>query len=1031
MRAQRPRARCVDVIGSILLLEAVLSGAPVLAAPPRGEPSLRLLAEKLLKEGSRDLLSLCGLPAGPVPESPVQGQGRVAFSIVHVRDAGSEGLVRLEVESAPSGSAAEAARRQLNLHFVREGVVWRRKGCRSADLDLADGLVAAASREERRSILAAETAAVAKTVGGVLHERGDAHFAKSEYEHARSRYELALEVAEQLSDSRGAADALLGMGAVALYLGEYTLALTHYRASLGVAEGNGDLEAASTALGNLSWVHLFLADHAEALAAVRRSLAIEESAGHEAHMIVPLGALGSVHAELGDYANSLAAYTRARRLAEKLGPASSLRSVINNLGMLFDKQGDTEQALRHYREALRMSEEAGDTMATCLGLLNVGMALVNAGQSEEAHGVLERGRRLAEELDNKSRRAEALMAIGWAHEKGSRRTLARGAYEESLVLMQELGRRAEAASLLNQLAEIRLADGEAAGALVLAERAAGIAVEIGAPEPLRQSRTVAGRAHFAEGRTDEARRSFEAAVAVTEQLRTGVAGGEQPLARYLETRLTPYYGLVELLVGEGRSALALEYAERAKARVLLDVLQKGRVSLATGMTAEEGERERGLRSVLASLNDQLEREGSRVEPDGARLADLKAQREKARLECEAFEASLYAAHPALRTRRGQLEVVGPERTASLLPDDSTALLEYAVADDRTHLFLLSRGRAQEGPRLEVFTVRAGSRELATKIRRFRALLGERSPAFAVLARELYELLLRPVEPRLRGRTTLGIVPDGPLWELPFQALQGASGRYLLEDRALYYAPSLTALGEMARRAGRSSRESRGGLLAFGNPDLGPETVDRVQSVHRDIRMAPLPEAEKEVQALGRFYGAASRVYTGAQATEARLKAEAGVYRVLHLATHGILDDTNPLYSHVVLSSERGPGAEDGVLEAREILDLDLGADLAVLSACQTGRGRVSSGEGLIGMSWALLAAGCPSAVVSQWEVDSASTTRLMVEFHRGLARRDARSALTMAQALRRAALGLLADERSRHPYYWAGFVLVGRDGPLP
>ena len=185
-------------------------------------------------------------------------------------------------------------------------------------------------------------------------------------------------------------------------------------------------------------------------------------------------------------------------------------------------------------------------------------------------------------------------------------------------------------------------------------------------------------------------------------------------------------------------------------------------------------------------------------------------------------------------------------------------------------------------------------------------------------------------------------------------------------------------------------------------------------------LGPLPEAERMVKSLTRIYGpAASRVYIGAEASEDALKAEAGKHRVLQLATHGVLNDASPMYSHVVLSQGEG-GREDGLLEAWEVMNLDLNADLVVLSACETARGRFGAGEGVIGMTWALFVAGVPSSVVSQWKVESVSTTELMLEFHRGL-----KGGAGKSEALRHAAGKLIANRRYEHPFYWAGFIVIG------
>src|SRR6185295_4675659 len=143
--------------------------------------------------------------------------------------------------------------------------------------------------------------------------------------------------------------------------------------------------------------------------------------------------------------------------------------------------------------------------------------------------------------------------------------------------------------------------------------------------------------------------------------------------------------------------------------------------------------------------------------------------------------------------------------------------------------------------------------------------------------------------------------------------------------------------------------------------------------------------------LGQMYGAKAKVYVGAEAREEVLKAESTKYRILQLATHGVINNASPMYSHLVLAQSKD-AKDDGLLEAWEIMQLDLKADLAILSACETARGRIGAGEGVIGLAWALFVAGCPSIIVSQWKVDSASTRDLMVNFHRSLIPKQAKTA---------------------------------------
>jgi CHAT domain-containing protein len=215
------------------------------------------------------------------------------------------------------------------------------------------------------------------------------------------------------------------------------------------------------------------------------------------------------------------------------------------------------------------------------------------------------------------------------------------------------------------------------------------------------------------------------------------------------------------------------------------------------------------------------------------------------------------------------------------------------------------------------------------------------------------------------------------------------------------------------------------LIAFGNPVAAEAATDGPRNGVHPIsgQPGPLLESGHEVEQLAAIYGSSSRVYVGAEAREDRWKAEAASYRVVHLATHGVLDNASPLYSHLVLARPDGAGQEDGLLEAWEIMNTQLKAELVVLSACETARGRVAPGEGIIGLMWAVFVAGSPATLVSQWQVDSASSAALMVAFHREWSGGQRR--MSKARALQQASLQVLHMPGSSHPFYWAGFILAG------
>jgi CHAT domain-containing protein len=241
-----------------------------------------------------------------------------------------------------------------------------------------------------------------------------------------------------------------------------------------------------------------------------------------------------------------------------------------------------------------------------------------------------------------------------------------------------------------------------------------------------------------------------------------------------------------------------------------------------------------------------------------------------------------------------------------------------------------------------------------------------------------------------------VAPDADLWQIPLTALRSPSGRYLVEDAAVIYTPSLSVL-QTLRAVKRAPAHGRPTFAAFGDPD------------------GDNPNANREVKTLAQLYGA-DATWTGSQASVPNFRARAGSFEVVHVAAHGVFDDEDPLRSHLILHKSE----DDGHIEAADIQDLQIKARLVVLSGCETARGRFAEGEGAIGMSWAFLAAGSRAVVASQWRVESSSTTELMLQFHESLL-----AGQGDAQALRHAALGLMKTERFRHPFYWAGFAVFG------
>lgn len=989
---------------------------------------------------------------------------------------GTRAWLRVAVAVRATHRRTQKTQQDRTLHeieLVREGTEWKFWRNFSAWKSLAEKMLQAESDAARAELLKGEPDLVGKQLAGALIGEGDGLRAQRNNKEAMRAYELARGLADQLQDQKTLYSIWLAIGHAARAQANYDEALQAYNQALKFG-GSQKSEAARVqmSIGNVNFQR---GNYASALEAYEQAGAAFRELNDQANIAVTLNNVASVNQELGNYASALAAYQQSLAAHEQLksSPADRAQTLSNiaatyaaqsnfaqalnylararelsenadtlhNLGVLYEEQGNQEQALQFLQLSLQRSEASGDKTQQARTLRSLGVVYKSRDESDKALEYYQKSLELSRSLGVLPIIAATHRAIGGLQGQRKDYAAALASFEESLKLSRQSGGRADVAQSLIGLGRVHLTQGDAAQALRCADEAIEIARTIERPDILWRSQELAAKAYLKQGKTGEARRNFDSAIAIVERLRQQVVGGEQESQRFFEDKLGPYRGMVKLLAANDPAA-ALTYAERAKARVLLDTLQSGRVNVSKAMTAEEQGREVKANNLIFSLNAQIQRERTRPTPDAKRLSSLGVELQKARLDYEDLQTRLYAAHPELKVHRGEAQPVTPQEAGALLPNDQTALLEFAVTDDQSFLFVMTRG-AGGAADLKQFPIAVGEKAMAERLRQFRKLLAGRDARYSRPARELYDLLLAPAKPLLQGKTSLVIVPDGALWELPFQALLGPDNRFLLEDAALDYAPSLTVLREMIKvRSKTQTPTATTTLLAFGNPAFGQPPSSQTSAGRpampalMDEKLDPLPDAEKQVNSLKGLYGTnRSQVLTGADATEERFKAEAARYGVLHLATHGVLDDHNPMYSYLALAPGAGKAVandaaitanDDGMLEAWELMKMDLKADLAVLSACETARGRVSAGEGMIGLTWALFVAGVPTTVVSQWKVRSDSTADLMVEFHRRLNTGTGARA-SKAEALRQAALKLLGDKSSqfRHPFYWAAFVVVG------
>lgn len=792
-------------------------------------------------------------------------------------------------------------------------------------------------------------------------------FAKSDCKKALAFY------ADAIAGARAEADTQEKWARLSLYhrrsgicsyrAGKFEEALGLYREGAQEAEKAGDREMLRENLHGSAVAMNHLGRQVEALEPAQKALSLARECGHPKHLVPELSEVAILYESSGERAKAQRIFEQLLELSQQQHDQQAELNATENLGELYGWLGDPELGIRYFQRSLKLLPPTDARDITRI-YNNLGALYRFAGRLNEARTAYETALRNPGGEENWANRNRALFNLARLEVEFGRHQAARERLEETL---KELGGRDPEleARVKGLLSSELLVLGERRLAISVANESLNVARRIQSPEAMVEALTAVARASDEIGTAASA---LEEAASIVEALRAGAPGYPQALEAVMREGQPVYQLMVDRLVSAGHPEEALVWAERAKARVLNDLLRGGQVAEDTAMTPEERDQERQL---AAKVN---------------RVAGDPKRAQPAIAELEEFRKRLYGRHPELGLQRADFAPVPPDQWRKLLPTPDAVLLEYFSLEDGTVLFVVR----QQG--VTAVRIRKTPAVLRTLVRRFREQLAARDVNYAETARELYRDLLLPAALAKNGSWILS--PAGPLWELPFQALIDPQGHHVIESHAISFVPSLTSLAAIRDR----HAEGRPALafLGLGNPVT---------------KAAPLPEAESEVRRIAALYPAGgTKVFTGLDARQERLRENAPSADVIHIATHASLNPLNPLYSTLAFSS--------GPLPATEILRMPLRARVAVLSACESARGRIAEGEQLIGMGWALTGAGASSSVLSQWMVDSAATERLMVAFHENLRR------VPPAEALRQAALRIMR-EGSRNPFYWGAFFVLG------
>jgi CHAT domain-containing protein/tetratricopeptide (TPR) repeat protein len=760
-----------------------------------------------------------------------------------------------------------------------------------------------------------------------------------------------------------------------------------YEAAIRDARAAGDRSIEATALHSLG-DHLFSAGrYEEALATLTRA----ESAFLETTNIAALGtvynSIGRVYRAHGRFDEALAFQLKALELHQKADLPFQLLQSLNAVATVYQRLNDLRQARSYYERALAIAEKSSSQRVQDLIRANLGSLLIEQGQFALGARALEQV--IANGVDVYPSRRYTSLSAAYGH----------------------LSRPRDALAAATQAVE-RCTQSEDFCIYALQRRAA---------------------AHAALGDPRAALTDINAALASLEAARSRLVPSDFFKQDFNLAQQDVYGQAIALQVQEKQERQALETAELARSRAFLDLL--------ASRTVQMKDRDQ---TAIASL--QQARAGT---PPHIELPDANAS---ASLGLTLRGDAAIATPPATRPSARDLELRSFVVATPSAADDLVAtaarlqstLVMYWVGKDDVFIWVVQADGTIHTRRVPVLQARllelirettpltdapgAGStgspRAIVTRGATTIPIHTGRSSGW----RGLYDVLIQPIRSVLptKSGALLTIVPQGPLLNVSFAALQSPQGRYLLEDYALHYAPAGAVLQFTAPKKRADART--GGVLVVADP-----TPPRRTTLDRPLPR--LPGARGEATAISRLMPASRlTILQDASATEARAREAAAGKAVLHFATHAIVSDEDPFGSFLALGPSAGGVRTDGLLTSQEVYGLELDADLVVLSACRSAGGRVT-GDGISAFARAFIYAGTASLVASVWDVADEPTNRLLPDFYRTWL-----SGASKGRALRDAQLRLLRDLRAgrvrittaaglvsipEHPVFWAGFVLFG------
>jgi len=852
---------------------------------------------------------------------------------------------------------------------------------------------------------------------------GRVHYSFGDLPKALKYYQQALQIWKKLNAYDGQVEVLVYYGHTYSGMNTIPAAFDLLNQALSLTRAIGDRHAEAVALRALGNLQTKLGENQQAFNLFLQALEILAAVDDPYLKATVLGGLAYSYESASEKRRALEYYEQALAIFKSLSAHWGVAEAELPIGAIYHTLGDSEKALNHYQQALTLFQSLKIARWEAMTLRNIGLVYDTIGDNHKALAHYRQSLSLTRAGQDQRYVAYTISYIGRIYERGGDVLKALSYYRRALQLSRVGADRGGEALMLSNLARL--------------ER---------------------GR-----GNLDKARAHVEAAIEIAESLRAKLGSLDLRATYFASAR--QYYDLyIDILMRLHERCpdakfdiAAFEASEKARGRSLLESLREARVDIRQGADPALLDQERKLQQLLNAKAENQARlitgnQGAEADALAKEIAQITAQYDEVKARIRSSSARYAALKQPQPLSLGEIQ--------QRVLDDDSLLLEYALGDDRSYLWAVTRtglfsfvlpGRAEieDAARRYYSLLTAGQMTPGERLTQYQARVTQAEAQIGAANATLSGFLLGAVASKLTYRRML-VVADGALQYIPFQALTapnlgGGGQEPLIFRHEVVNEPSASALALLLDETARR-KPAPNAVAVLADPVFEPDDPRlRSASAAQGARAEKPTELHQALRDIGVTGGEIPRLFASREEAKAILAVapwrsyfkatdfeasratatgrDLSKYRIIHFATHGFLNNEHPELSGIVLSLvDREGRPQDGFLRLHDIYNLQLPVDLVVLSACNTGLGKDVKGEGLIGLTRGFMYAGAAGVVASLWKVDDEATAALMQRFYEHMLKKG----LAPAAALRESQLAMLKEKRWRSPYYWAGFVIQGQ-----